>query len=195
MYAYDQGQFLPVLIPFKDKQEDYISSKQQAIQILDTATTALSLQDAACVYITYSANQGQTERIAQAYKDGDWKTGIGGANQADVMHTMEDLMASEAKYTELQGKMKIAPITTIPNNTDLTVWSGVINHDLNRIKGYLQGSNIVFGWMNQDTAPKFAHALNSPTGVVKSFPAQISDLVQNALIEFAKDYPALPAPK
>lgn len=194
MYAYDQGQFMPTLIPFKI-DDAYITFEDQAKNILDTAITAISLQQPEAVYITYSANYGQTVTIENTYSAGDWKTGISGSNQASVMSAMESLMGTDDNYKALQGVMKIAPITTIPKSMVLDDWKAEIQADLDRIKGYLDGSSIVFGWINQETAPEYAHAIDSPTGVIPHFPTEIHGLVQGTLTQFAKDYPALPAAK
>ncbi|WP_435578474.1 hypothetical protein [Gilvibacter sp.] len=194
MYAYDQGQFLPTLIPFKDKNGS-ISFKDQAINILSNAIMAISMQDPEAVYITYSANYSQTANIEKTYASGQWKTGVNGSNQASVMREMEDLMANDDKYKALQGKMKIAPITTIPKSTELADWKAEIQSDLDRIKACLDGSSIVFGWINQETDPLYAHAIDSPSGVIAHFPDEIHNQVQNTLSQFAKDYPSMPAPK
>jgi len=191
-YAFDQGQFWPLLIRYTS---DPGTDKVQAIEILETAITTFSLYSPDAIYITYSANEGQTQTIRSTYASGKWQTGTNGANQASVMRAMEQLMLNDPKYQPLQGKMRIAPITTLPNSTALDSWLNLVEADINAIHELLKGSNIVFGWVNQGSDPLYAHAINNPHGVVKSFPPEIHDLIQNNLADFKRDFPRLAAPK
>ena len=148
-----KGVFIKFNLPFK-KDGAYVSSKKQAMHIL-TEALILIKKGTLGVAITYSANYGQTKSIEKVYGDNGWKTGVSGANQADVMYEMEKLLGSD--FVQLQRKMHIAPITTMNGFTEpIDSFSkkhmGIVKQDLKCIKeNYLEKGWDVFGWQNQDT--------------------------------------------
>ena len=172
---------------------DYSKStnQQQADLILKKAQSLIS-SGSKGVAITYSANYGQTYKIEKTYFMGDWNTGTGGANQADVMTEMEKAMGSPP-YDSLQHKMHILPITTMNGYPSADPWSddthmGIVITDLYRIQIYLDAGWDVLGWQNQKTVgdPKHPYAVGG--GVVASLPQAISDKIQDTLIDYSKNY-------
>ena len=150
------GHFVSFYLPYS-KGGVAVPSRNQAEEILTTAADLIS-KGAKGVAITYSANYGQTREIGKIYAAGGWNTHTDGAHQAEVMQDMESLLGTT--YQALQGKMRIAPITTMNAYVDpLTPWNDtvlmdVVTADLGRIKGYLDDGWSVLGWQNQDTVDK-----------------------------------------
>ncbi len=175
-----KGKFIDFHLPYRDSNNE-ISSNKQADSILKKAQTLIE-DGSIGVGIIYSANYQQTQDIREAYETGDYKTGISGANQADVMRAMEELLSS--KFQKLQGKMHIAPITTIvdENMDQMTV----IKEDLDHIQHMLDKGWTILGWQNQDTMHT-DHPYAIGGGIV-TLPTAISNEIQNRLKEFAKDY-------
>jgi hypothetical protein len=169
-----------------------VSPDEQAESILSEATVLIK-QGAKGVAITYSANYGQTRTISQVYFAGGWNTHTNGANQAAVMSCMESLLAG--KYQALQGKMRIAPITTMNAYSDpVSPWNndvlmGIAITDLERIDTYLKGGWDVLGWQNQATVnnPDHPYAIG---GGIAALPPAVSDKIQSTLTGYAKAYPA-----
>lgn len=168
------------------------SAADQAEKILQEFRARLKA-GAKGVAITYSANYGQTRKIAETYRQGEWFTGTNGANQAAVMHAMEMLLGREA-YRDLRGIVRIAPITTMNGYGQLRIpWSDrihleIVKTDLARIKALLDDGWVVLGWQNQETRddPVHPYAVGGGTVVV---PAKVSEVIQATLIQFARDYP------
>jgi hypothetical protein len=182
------GVFEGILILYK--KEDgvhYISSKDQASQILNKAQSLIS-DGAPGVAITYSANYGQTVKINQTYKDGNWNTQTSGANQADVMQSMESLLGGD--FSNLQHKMRIAPITTMT----YTDYGGgkhedVIKNDLANIKSLLDLGWTVLGWQNEDTGINDFAVGGGVAKKTGQFPKDLSNLVQTTLKKYLAEYP------
>ena len=179
------GHFIKFLLPYKDDKGNYLSSGAQAHSVIEEAKKRINA-GAKGVAITYSANYGQTLAIHKTYKAGDWNTHTGGANQAGVITAMEKLMGTTE--TSLQGKLQIAPITTMtyePNGYGDYTHKEVIEADLKYIKTLLEQGWDVLGWVNQDTNPDYAVG----GGVARSldqhnkpyFPKELSDLTQETL--------------
>ncbi len=103
------GVFINFNVPYS-KDGVSVLPQNQAEDILKKAND-LVINGAKGVAITYSANYGQTREIEKAYWLGDWNTQTNGANQAAVVNCMEFLLGR--KYSTLQGKMRILPITTM----------------------------------------------------------------------------------
>lgn len=168
-----------------------LTAVEQADAILKKAAELIT-NGARGVAIIYSANYGQTRHIEQVYFAGGWDTQTGGANQAEVMSEMEALLGNT--YATLQGKMHIAPITTMtdgsvdPWNAD--VHMGIVTTDLDRVQGYLEGGWDILGWQNQDTVGNANHPYPIGGGVTKTnpIPQAVSDKIQNTLIGYAKQY-------
>jgi len=183
------GQFINFNIPFLQNGA-YVSSQSQAKQILTKAQSLIN-DGAIGVAITYSANYGQTLTIESVYASGGWDTHTNGANQAAVMSEMESLMGST--YQSLQGRMRIAPITTMNAYTNpLNPWNehvqmGIVENDLDRIQQYLQNGWMVLGWQNQDTVTNATYPYAVGGGVVKP-PQAITNKIQVTLIQFSKTY-------
>lgn len=184
------GKFISFELPYANHGVT-VSPDQQAQQILTEAQQLIS-QGAAGVAITYSANYDQTQTINKVYASGGWDTGTNGANQAAVMAAMEQLMGST--YSGLQGKMHIAPITTMngylfplsPWNE--TVLMNLVKIDLAAIEKYITDGWYVLGWQNQNTVnnPMHPYAVG---GGVATLPPAVSDEIQTTLIALAKKYP------
>lgn len=160
------------------------NSKEQATTIIEEANKRIK---AGCpgVAITYSANYGQAKKINQTYDSGDWNTGTSGSNQADVMREMELLLSNDA--STLQGKLQIAPITTLSYEHDgfgTFTHEEVVRNDLKHIKHLLDENWDILGWINQSSNPRYAVG----GGVVAALPKHIDDLIQNTLSQFAANY-------
>lgn len=193
-----QGQFLNFFLPYQANGQ-FVSPDEQAGYILNTAQQLLAGSGPvpAGIAITYSANSYQTQTIEQVYGSGGWKTGTDGANQAAVMASMENLMGTPA-YAALQGKVHIAPITTIYYGEDVSGSSPdagqttMVTQDLARIGNYLKDGWYVLGWENEDSVkdPSAPYAVGG--GVASSFSVQqkhLADLIQQTLLGYAKQYP------
>ena len=169
-----------------------VSYEDQAIAILQKSRDRLKA-GAKGVAITYSANYGQTRAIAETYRQGDWFTGTNGAHQAAVMHAMELLMRREP-YRELQGKVRIAPVTTMEGGGQPRIpWSDpahleIAKADLARIQAYLEDGWDILGWQNQKTVkdPDHPYAVGGGIAIV---PDEVSEVIQATLIQFAREYP------
>lgn len=182
------GKFISFNIPYKEGSV-YVSSATQAQEILNKAQELID-NGAPGVAITYSANYGQTQTIEKTYRAGGWDTQTNGANQAAVMAAMEQLMGST--YTVLQGKMHIAPITTMNGHPPATPWNdtvlmNIVTQDLANIETYLKNGWTVLGWQNQDTVNNPVHPY-AVGGGIATLPTAVSDKIQQTLIGFAKDY-------
>ncbi len=175
-----KGVFIDFNVPYS-KDGVSVLPQNQAEDILKKAND-LVINGAKGVAIIYSANYGQTREIEKVYFTGGWKTQTNGANQAAVMNCLELLLSS--KYSTLQGKMRILPITTMnaydnpvnPWNNDVLM--GIVTTDLERIKIYLEGGWNVLGWQNQNTVsnPKHPYAIG---GGVAKLPQAVSDKIQS----------------
>lgn len=180
------GSFVNLNIPFLSDGQ-LISSEVQAVHILQTAKLYIGKGYKGAA-ITYSANYGQTRAIVHTYQSGEWRTGIDGANQASVMHAMEDLQNVVA-YACLQGLVHIAAITTMNGGSPPTdpwnddVWLKIIDTDLDRIRLYMDSGWVVFGWQNQNTVDDPASPYAIGGGVV-SLPPAVSDHIQEGLMAF-----------
>jgi len=184
------GKFINFDLPYA-KNGVTVPAGKQAEQICTEAQSLLG-QGAAGVAITYSANYDQTQTINKVYADGGWDTGTNGANQAAVMYAMEQLMGST--YSNLQGKLHIAPITTmngyvnplIPWND--TVLMGLVKIDLAAIEKYITDGWDMLGWQNQKTVnnPTHPYAIG---GGIATLPANVSAEIQSTLIGYSKKYP------
>ncbi len=183
------GKFINLDVPFKHGN-DYVSFDDQATQIL---TKAKALIDAGSkgVAITYSANFHQTRTIEQVYFNGGWDTVIQGDNQAQTMISMVKLQHST--FAELQGKMRICPISTMQGSAQIgESWTqelhkGILIADLDRVERYLESGWDVLGWQNQITVNDPSHPYAVGGGIVKLDTA-INDLIQGRLIRLHKKY-------
>ena len=184
------GTFINFLLPFR-KGEIGVSAEDQAKAILQKGQELIK-NGSKGVGIIYSANYGQTHKIEETYKRGGWFTQTDGANQAAVMHRMESLMHSN-QYKDLQGKLRIVPITTMdahegdPERWNTQVHMEIVKTDLERIKTYLEDGWDILGWQNQNTVndPRHPYAIG---GGVASIPAEVSNEIQKTLIHFAQGY-------
>lgn len=158
-----------------------VSNEEQALRIISKAITCLSAGHDH-VYITYSANYDQTQMINSTYTSGNWHTFTNGANQAAVINAMEELL--DEKYRNLQGKLKIAPVTTLTYSTfGGNTHKEVIEKDLQLIEEHLRKGDVVLGWMNQNTEPLYAIG-----GGIAQLPVDLNSLIQNKLMELARQY-------
>ncbi|MDA9773773.1 hypothetical protein N9B82_02350 [Saprospiraceae bacterium] len=182
------GKFLNFLLDYSQMSDD-----DQAKSILDKADQLIK-GGSTGVSITYSANYGQTVEIEKTYLAEEWDTKTNGANQATVVHDMLKMMATSA-YSHLQGKMRLAPITTMAGSTkyaqkittDESFHLGIIATDLMRIKNSLETGWSVLGWQNQKTVNSVDHPYAVGGGVVK-LSAPVNKMIQGALMQYHTDF-------
>ena len=176
------GTFINFHLAYKDSSGNRISSEVQARLIITEAQKRIA-SGASGVSITYSANFSQTTKIHQVYDVFGWNTHTSGANQADVIQAMERLMASE--YTALQGKLRIAPITTISKSVcGDAAHMTLVAMDLEYIKDLLDDGIDILGWMNQDSTSRYAVG----GGIIAALPANIEHLIQSTLNDYHQGY-------
>lgn len=126
---------------------DGLTADEQALKMLETCAKLIAAGYKGAA-ITYSANEGQTKALEAAYAAGRYSAGIQGLNQAEVMTKLEDDLGTD-RWSALQLKMRIAPITTIPDSA--TDPAAVVKSDLARIRQYLTDGWAILGWQNQDS--------------------------------------------
>jgi hypothetical protein len=174
------GRFIPALIPFKNDGL-WVPAEEQARTICHIAVRLLQ-EGAPGVAITYSANYGQARDICHAYASGGWRSGLSGANQAEVMMALEDLL--ETDFAHLRRKLRIAPITTLTyDDFGGKTHEAVVREDLDRIEALLAAGWSVLGWMNQATAPRYAVG-----GGVVRLPEELDNMIQERLAQLAAMY-------
>jgi hypothetical protein len=186
------GTFINFSLPFRNGVTG-VSAEDQAKAILQKSQELIK-NGSKGVGIIYSANYGQTRRIEETYKRGDWFTHTDGSNQAAVMCHMESLMRSN-QYKELQGKLRIVPITTMnayPGDLPVEPWTDqvhmkLVKTDLERIKNYLEDGWDILGWQNQNTVndPEHPYAIG---GGIAPIPFDVSSEIQKTLIHYAQGY-------
>lgn len=178
------GYFHPFNIPYGSHKPN--DAHWQAIQILDNVR---ALHDNGKGYhqvgLTYSANQGQTEKIKKVYGQHQWNTETTGSNQAEVITQIEKLLAAD--YKDLQTVFRIIPITTIPTHSAATDAdkAKLIEIDLADTKKFLEAGNAVMGWQNQDSHPNKPYAIG---GGITQLSADNNHLVQTTLSGYASAY-------
>ncbi len=179
-----KGKFIDFYLPYS-QDGNYISAKSQAQKILQEADTLLK-KGSFGVAIIYSANYDQTKTIRKTYTEGKYKTGTSGANQANVMTEMENLLDTP-NYQHLQGKIRIAPITTLTySDYDGKDHITVVKDDLAQIKQMLKNGWDILGWQNQTTIKsKHKYAVG---GGVASLSHDISHEIQSTLLSLASQY-------
>lgn len=189
------GSFLDFPLYFQDESHpDYPTNDKQA-EIIENAARLLIRNGYPVVGIIYSSNYQQTLDIQNAYRTGFYKIGISGANQAQVMSSMEADMESEIA-ADLRLKLRIAPITTIcPTPNELL---DIVNVDLDRIKSSLDEGWAILGWQNQYTQANASHPYAIGGGVARNLPDAVNKRIQERLISFREQYPPvidkLPSP-
>jgi hypothetical protein len=159
-----------------DEQAERILTKSR--QLLDSGFPGVA--------IIYSANEQQTRGLIEAYADGIYKGNIDGANQAQVMNSMEEKLGEPA-WQDLQMKLRIAPITTIPNAPSDAL--RIVKTDIERIAGQLSEGWAILGWQNQTTVgrPDHPYAIG---GGVKNLSPDVDEAIQDGLKSLADTYPA-----
>lgn len=176
-------------LPYKENGA-IVSNENQALQIFEYAKKALE-SGAKGIAITYSANYGQTQKIEQTYRAGEWNTATNGSNQAAVVAAMETMLWTS--HSSFQMKIRIAPITTMTytgygNRTHREI----VEEDLVRIRVALENGWDVLGWVNQDSQPEFAIGGGIAAGLDENgairFPKALSDFVQEQLSEMANKF-------
>lgn len=164
-----------------------LGNHDQALAILQEARRQIAAGHPGAAVI-YSANEGQTRDLARAYAAGGFSAGIIGAHQAEVMTEMEALLATTA-WQDLRNKARIAPITTIPDQSDP---ESIVLRDLQTIRDYLDQGYAILGWINQDSrGTNHPYAIGG--GVVQLDPA-IATLIQDGLRKLATDFPQTHGP-
>jgi hypothetical protein len=186
MTANPQGVFVDFYLEFAAKTASGtvsgLSNHDQALAILQEARRQIAAGHPGAAVI-YSANEGQTRDLARVYAAGGFSAGIRGVHQAEVMVEMEALLATDP-WQDLRNKARIAPITTIPDQSDPKV---VILRDMQVIRDYLDQGWAILGWMNQKSrGTPSPYAVGG--GVVQLDPA-IDTLIQDGLKTFAADFP------
>ena len=194
------GVFHGFKLPFADASGAMIEARAQAKSILEMAKALIEDGQAPGVAITYSANTLQTEKIRRRYASGVWRTGTTGFNQAQVVAELERLQR-EPKHAALQGRVRIAPISTIDYHApplSPAEFDNVLRDDLTRIRtDYLDRGWVVLGWQNQLTADDQQHPYAVGGGVARTSPNAISDdqsnRIQKALVQYAQSFALQPA--
>jgi hypothetical protein len=175
-----KGKFIDFYLPYS-QDGNHISAKSQAQKILQEADTLLKTCSFG-VAIIYSANYDQTKTIRKTYTEGGYKTGTSGANQANVMTEMENLLDTP-NYQHLQSKIRIAPITTMTYaDYDGKDHITVVKDDLAQIKQMLENGWDILGWQNQ-TTKKYAVG-----GGIANLSHDISDKIQSTLLSLSSQY-------
>ncbi len=179
-----KGKFIDFYLPYSQDGNN-ISAKSQAEKILQEADTLLK-KGSFGVAIIYSANYDQTKTIRKTYTEGKYKTGTSGANQANVMTDMEKLLDTP-NYQHLQGKIRIAPITTMTNtNYDGKDHITVVKDDLAQIQQMLENGWDILGWQNK-TPIKNKHKY-AVGGGIANLSYDISHEIQSTLLSLASQY-------
>ncbi|KEI70567.1 hypothetical protein GV64_07290 [Endozoicomonas elysicola] len=122
-----------------------LSSRDQAGKILFRADEILkSHPELPGIAVTYSANHGQTMAVINCYNNKQWKTGISGSNQAEVMKEMEWLQRDGGRFQHLQHRVRIAPLSTM-KYTSFNMKKAVTDQELKVSLDYLD-KLIADGW-------------------------------------------------
>jgi hypothetical protein len=140
------------LVPFKNRDKETISAEVQAKQILDRVQ-ALHKEGKQSIGLTYSANAGETRRIAEAYQDKNFDTGVSGANQGKVIPEIAKLLKTPA-YQHLQQVFRIIPITTMAYTTigtKIAATDKEVGDSLTAATDFVTKGGHLIGWINQDT--------------------------------------------
>lgn len=150
----DGAKVIPLTLDFTQ-----LNDQEQAREILDMAHKLLGEQpQLPGVAITYSANHVQTREILKTYRNGEYYTGVAGANQANVMHEMEVLLKTNPRYRNLQGRVRIAPISTMKYGKSgiLPVTDREFAMSTDNITSLMNQGWCIIGWCNQFTENKDA---------------------------------------
>ncbi|MFM2392253.1 MAG: hypothetical protein RLZZ546_230 [Bacteroidota bacterium] len=184
------GKFINLLVAFENEKQESISYDEQAKVILAAAQKSIA-SGALGVGFIYSANYGQTREIQRTYFAGEWNSNTQGIHQAQVVVSVEKLLATPL-YSSLQHKLHILPISTM-NAYDNAIpgWSvdlhlGILNTDLDRIEIYLKSGWDVLGLKDQNSNVLKPYAIGGP--VAKMVKAE-NDFIQNSLTKLASNYP------
>lgn len=175
------GAFIDFPLNYQELTDD-----QQAIAILVKGKQLLAA-GFPVVAITYSANEGQTRALAKAYAAGNYMAGIDGLNQAQVMKAMEAHLGDQ-DWKEVQMKVRIAPITTIPDKG--TDPPQIVKADIARIHDQLDQGWAILGWQNQTTVHQDKHPYAIGGGVAGTLLADVQRAIQDGLKSLAAAYPA-----
>jgi hypothetical protein len=181
-----QGAFIDFFLEYRPRGSTQgLTADQEAVEMLKACEKLVAAGYLGAA-ITYSANEDQTKALEAAYAAGVYTAHISGLNQAVVMERLEDHLGNN--YTALQLKMRIAPITTIPNvGTDP---AAIVKSDLARIRQYLTDGWAILGWQNQDSrGTKDPYAIG---GGVAHLSNAIKAEIQGGLKALAADFPPPP---
>ncbi len=140
------------LVPFKNRDKETISAEVQAKQILDRVQE-LHKEGKQSIGLTYSANAGETRRIAEAYQDKNFDTGVSGANQGAVIPEIAKLLKTPA-YQHLQQVFRIIPITTMAYKSrgkKVAATDKEVGDSLTAATDFVTKGGHLIGWINQDT--------------------------------------------
>ncbi|TCL62920.1 hypothetical protein [Rhizobium sp. BK251] len=162
-----------------------LTPDEQAVEILTKGRELLTAGFPG-VAIIYSANEGQTRDLMKAYSAGIYTGNVGGANQAEVMAAMETRLGEPA-WQDLQMKLRIAPITTIPDQPSNAFH--IVKTDIARIRGQLEHGWAILGWQNQETVGQPDHPYAIGHGKANLAP-DVDKAIQDGLKALAKAYPA-----
>ena len=179
-----QGAFIDFYLEYRRRGgAGGLTADQQAVAMLQACKKLVAAGHKGAA-ITYSANEGQTKALEAAYAAGRYIAHIQGLNQAEVMEQLEGHLGND--WTDLQLKMRIAPITTIPSaGTDPVA---IVKSDLARIRQYLVDGWAILGWQNQDTRGTI-HPYAIGGGVVQ-LPNARKDEIQGGLKALAAEFPS-----
>lgn len=186
----ENGKFIDLVVLYHDAKHPNIDFDDEAVVILDAAQKSLDSGAKGVGYI-YSANFGQTVTIQRTYFTNGWNTNTSGANQAQMVASVEKFLGTP-KYSHLQGKLHILPITTMDYNSipewNIDIHIGIIYADLKRIENYLMSGWDVLGIQDQKSNSEKPYAIG---GNIANMSKRENAVVQDGLSKLAKDYPVI----
>ncbi len=163
-----------------------LNPKAQAEQILAKADEILkSHPEIPGVAITYSANHDQTMDIINCYNNKQWRTGVSGSNQAEVMKELEQLQGDGQRYQHLQHKMRIAPLSTMKytsSNETKAVTDQELKVSLDYLGKLVADGWQVLGWQNPESLKNRDAPFAVGGGVSQVMPEAHKELIQSTLM-------------
>ncbi len=166
-----------------------MTPQEQASQILDWALELIAkYPDLPGVAVTYSANHEQTKHILNCYDKGEWKTNTSGANQAEVVQLMEQLMENEDQYKSLQQKFRILPVSTMTydkNKRKVACTKEEFDTCMQNLSNLRHDGWGILGWKNQDSIKNKEQPFAIGGGVAGSITPKLHiNAIQSHLTKF-----------
>jgi hypothetical protein len=166
------GKVAQFFMTFEKGGNGGLKSDEQAEKIVNVVK-CLMAKGYKHIGLTYSANQDQTTEIFSDYNynkdssdnkfaDNEEKNissqVLGGANQANVLTKLNDIIKNNASYSDFKKAFRVIPFTTMRydksnNKLDLDVSASGNNTEcIEAAKNFLKLENsIILGWCNQDS--------------------------------------------